>query len=454
MSQLSASAHDHDHGHAHAGHAHPGHHGHGEPPSLAADNTEAPKGWGSALMGLFIVAGLACAGATLASGFILGGADEAAQKTAIKHGLASYHVGALVALGMALGPLGLVLIMNLVKAGWFVTLRRQAENAASLVWLGVIMLLPPLVIELLKPGVFIKWRTPGLIATDELLAKKAPYLNDPFFFSRLAVYAIVWIIIARLIVGFSRKQDITGDKWLSNKASFHSAWAILAFALTCAFASFDLIKALDFHWFSTMFGVYFFAGNMLAGLSILVVILAALRSSGRLKGLVTAEHFHDTGKLMFAFTVFWAYISFSQYFLYWYANIPEETGWFMARQSNGWQYLFYALCIGHFIVPFLILIWRDVKKSTILLAAMGVFMLVMHILDVFYQIRPLVYMTKVIDQTAVIPGKVGLGWMDFTGALGPVLIFIGVLIWKVRSAPLIPIKDPRLPEALEHKNYV
>jgi hypothetical protein len=154
---------------------------------------------------------------------------------------------------------------------------------------------------------------------------------------------------------------------------------------------------------------------------------------------------------MLGFTVFWAYVTFSQYFLIWYANIPEETAWYMTRAAGGWEIFGPVLILGHFIVPFLILLWRGSKRTMGIISAVALLLVVMHCLDMFYCIRPNIYMTF---GEGVVKGKLGFNWVDITGILGPVLIFVGLLVRKVGSGPLIPLKDPRLAEAIAHKNYV
>jgi hypothetical protein len=433
MSQISASAShaDDHHGHAHAG----------LDAALAHDNVHAPGFAKGLSVGLLAVGALGCAGAAI---YALGGEKQA------KHALFSYHVGAVCALGLALGPLGILMIMHQVGAGWITSLRRQVENIAAMVPVAIVLLLPS---AIFGPKLF-KWMSgsPEVLA-DPLYQLKSGFLNAPFFYARLVVYAAIWLVLATRLTRLSLTQDRTGDRWLNNKAKFTSAWGLLAFALSTAFASFDLVMSLDYHWFSTMFGVYFFAGNMIASLSLVAILCALLVRSGKLKGLVTGEHFHDLGKLMLGFTVFWAYITFSQYFLYWYANIPEETAWFILRSSNGWETFGKVLIIGHFIAPFLVLLFRDVKRSLFVLPAIGLWLIAMHALDVFYMVRPIVYKHEV-GTDALIPGQVGLSWVDAAGVLGPVCLLLGLLLRRVASVPLVPLKDPRLGEALDHKNYV
>ncbi len=437
--------------------------GHGVNPALLShDNTHMPSGWGVGIYGVLGLAGVVCIGLTLWQALMPGDGADAA-KTA-KHAIASYHVGFSAALGIMLGCLAFVLIMHLVKAGWSVTVRRQAENVASLMPLGALLAVP---IVLLAPKLF-KWMNPELLEPgnpkfDVLMVAKSGFLNNEFFYARLAIYFIVWTYLALRLAGYTKQQDRTGDRWISNKAGRTSAWGILAFALATAFAGIDLLKTLDFHWFSTMWGVYFFAGSMVAGLATLVLLMSLIYSSGKLKGLYTREHSHDMGKLLFAFMVFWAYIAFSQYFLYWYANIPEETAWILQRGGgdlhNAWTPIFWALCIGHFLAPFPLLLIRRVKQSPVLLSVFALWLLALHCVDIFWIIRPMTYPDTYVPSdgaftVAITSTTIGFSWVDVTGVLGPVLLVLAGAVWKLSRGPLIPLKDPRLVEAATHKNYV
>lgn len=427
MSQITMG-----HGAGHAAHGAAGH-GHGGSATDRA-NVTMPDGWGKGLGGVLLLVGAACLAGTAAYPF-LDSSDYAA-----KHALAAYLVGFTVALGLILGTLGIVMMWHLVKAGWSVTLRRQAENVASMVPLAIVLVAP---IVAFAPKLY-KWMNPELVKTDEVLAHKVGYLNPTFFYVRLAVYFVLWAVLSARLVGLSRRQDETGDKWLSNKMSFTSAWGILLFALSVAFAGFDLLMSLDFHWFSTMWGVYFFAGNMISSLAIIVLCMSICRSAGRLRGVVTEDHYHDMGKLMLGFTVFWAYIGFSQYFLIWYANIPEETAWFLVRYGDGWKTLGIVMMFGHFVGPFLILLFRKVKRTPALLSLVASWIILMHCVDIFWVIRPMA------DPAFAMK----LSWVDLTGLIGPVAVLMGLVVLKMGRGNLIPVNDPRLPEALRHRNYV
>lgn len=373
------------------------------------------------------------------------------------HAIASFEVGLFVVTAASLGCLGLTLIFHSVNAGWHITIRRVMEKVASMLPLCLLGLAVCLVIELLPihhggSGVLLSWLRPEVQGTH-LLEVKKPFLNVPFVIVRFVIYAAIWTFLSTRMLAWSREQDRTGDVALSRKMRFTSGWGLLAYALSLAFFSFDFLMAMDFRFFSTMWGVYFFAISMLAAVSVLAVILAVLRLSGRLTGVVTQEHFHDLGKFIFAFTCFWAYITFSQYFLIWYSNIPEETAWYVHRQTNGWKTLFVILALAHFVVPFILFVSRAPKRSTLGLAFMGVYSLVVTVLDVIFIIRPMVYTNAswTPDLAAATPAN---WWLDVAGIAAAMGIYFFFLIKKIGDGPLVPLKDPMLPEAMAHRNYV
>lgn len=439
MSQITADA---------AGHA-SDHHG-AEAPSLAPENITLPAGGGNTLsMGLFVLGAIGLAVAAIGA---------VTQPMGLRQALAGYHIGAMSVLAVCLGAMFWVLVFHLTQAGWSATLRRQFENVMSLTPIAVVMVLPVLAIELLNGGILFAWMNPDVVAGDPLYEEKSVYFTfgvggAPWFFIlRAVIYAVVLTVISRKLWGYSVEQDRTGDKTLSNRAQATSAWGMLLFALTTAFLAFDWLMTLDYRFFSTMWGVYYFAGCAFASVSLLTLVLALLRRSGRLRGLVTVEHFHDLGKLMFGFTVFWAYIAFSQYFLIWYSNIPEETSFFLARKEGGWEHLSALLVWGHFLVPFFILLWRWVRRSPGALAVIAVWLLVMQVADLYWVVRPMVFlrgMPGVED-----PVQIGRLWLDLAPIVGVTAIFGGLLVRKIYSGVLIPVHDPRLPEALHHRNYV
>jgi hypothetical protein len=360
-----------------------------------------------------------------------------------QHALVSYHMGFLYALGIALGCLGVQMILQQFNAGWAATIRRTAETGASLFWVIAILFVPIAVIELKwTHGLVFSWLDPA--HQDQVFQEKKAWFNPTFWTIRSIVYLLIWMGLGGVLYNLSRRQDETGDRWLTARARWISSFGLVIFALTTTFAGFDWLMSMDYHWFSTMFGVYFFAGCTLSTIAVLCMILCTLRATGRLGRMFTEEHQHDLGKLLFAFTVFWAYIAFSQYFLIWYSNVPEETAFFNARNDHGYFGLFVTLCLGHFLVPFVLLLIRPLKRSATGLRIVALWMIIMHGVDLVYIARPIVSGMRLGEHV----------WVDIAGILGPTCLFLGLLVWKMGQGPLVPIKDPRLQEALAHKNYV
>lgn len=425
--------------------AHPGAGGHDGPGSehggaLAHDNITLANGAGVSL-------GLLLAGAVLLAVAI--GAGVAMEGFG-KQALAAVHIGAMSCLAMCLGGLFFTMVFHLTGAGWSVTVRRQFENLMSVIWFPLLIaafIAIPLEMLVTK-GLLFSWMNTSLSGEDVLYQEKSTFLNPLFFGVRVAFYAMLWGYLVWKLWGYSTEQDRTGDKWLTNRARFTSSWGMLAFALSTAFASFDLLMSVDWRFFSTMWGVYYFAGAAFSSVPVVVIVLALLRRAGKLKGAVHDEHLHDLAKLMFGFTVFWAYIAFSQYFLIWYSAIPEETSFFLARKTGGWEGLSVFLCVGHFILPFYIMLWRFVRRSFTLLAVMAAWAIFMEAVDIYWIVRPMVYAGEA-DSV-----RLGTIWLDIAGIGGVMLVFAGLLARRVASGPLLPPRDPRLKEALHHANYV
>ena len=374
-----------------------------------------------------------------------------AQAIGLEYALAAYHVGVMGVLAICLGSLFWVMLFHMFSATWSVTLRRQFENVMRAMWLCLILILPTMILEVASSGVLFTWMDAEHVANDPIYLHKAGYLNIPFFLLRLAIYFTLWLTLIRKFWSWQRKQDETADRWLTNKARFTSAWGLLVFGITTAFAAFDWLMSLDYHFFSTMWGVYFFAGAAYSAMAVNILITRGLSAMGKMNGVVTVEHRHDQGKLLFAFTVFWAYIGFSQYFLIWYANIPEETSYFLARKIN-YPNLTFALVVGHFCLPFLIMLPRPMKRSGLVITIMALWALIIHFVDMYWIIRPMA------DAHLLHAGEAPIGikalWLDLSAIIGVVGLFAAVVARNVFTGPLIPLNDPRLPGCLHHKNYV
>jgi len=316
-----------------------------------------------------------------------------------------------------------------------------------------------LIIEIATGGKLFKWLS--MSATGEYVLEHKSFFFfggaeigtghvpfPTFFVVRALVYGAIWTLLSRRLLSLSRLQDSGQDTAAFAKARVTSAWGMLAFALTTAFAAFDWLMSLDYVFFSTMWGIYYFSGAAFSSAALMVLILAVLRGAGKLQSAITHEHFHDLGKLMFSFTVFWAYISFSQYFLIWYSNIPEETAFYKYR-SEQWTGLGILLMLGHFVVPFLIVLFRGVKRNYRLLSVMALWAIFMQVIDIYWIVRPIVYAGN--DQA---PTGAMVWLTDILGIAGPLAFFFGYLICTIPKGPLLGVGDPFLRESLGHKNYV
>ena len=361
----------------------------------------------------------------------------------------SYLTSFVYFLSISLGAVFFVPIHHLSRAGWSVVIRRVAELLSQNVITMAFLFIPIFMLVVTGNYQLFEWNNPALWSIDspeydQLVALKFPYLNPVFFAIRAFIYFGVWIAIARYFYLRSLDQDSNGDKQTTLTLQKWSTVAVVGFALTATFASFDWLMSLDPHWFSTIFGVYFFAGCALSFFAFMTVMLFLLQKNGTMSHCVTREHYHDLGKYMFGFTLFWAYIAFSQYLLIWYANIPEETGWYLRRQSNGWAYVAIALVFGQFFIPFFGVMSRHVRRNKYVLAGWAVFILIMHYVDIYYIVMP-----QVAGGTA--PPTFGL--IDLCCIFGIGGLYISQLIWYATDKPLVPVKDPRLSESLALHNH-
>jgi hypothetical protein len=349
---------------------------------------------------------------------------------------AAWLVAFVFFLSIALGCLYFVLIHTAMQGSWGIVVRRVAENAAASLPLFAILFLP---VGFGLHSLY-HWSHPDAMAHDALLRLKQPYLNETFFFARAALYFVVWSAIALWFRRQSRLQDGAPDPAAAARLSRYSGALLIPLAITHTFAAFDWLMSLAPHWYSTIFGVYAFSGGLVAAFAFLGVVAVGLRRAGLVPAL-SSEHFHDLGKLLFAFTVFWAYIGFSQFFLIWYGNIPEETIWYRARLAGSWRLVTIALAAGHFAVPFFLLLPRAIKRNAGTLVTAAVWLLAMHFVDVYWLVIPS------IEGLGARPGIVDVAALLATGGA-----FLGVFAWLLVTSPLVPAGDPRLSESLAFEN--
>ena len=340
-------------------------------------------------------------------------------------------------LSLALGGLFFVLIQYASQGSWGIVVRRIGETVFATLPVMAVLFVPVLFgLHYLYP-----WTLSGAADHDALLRWKAPFLNVPFFLIRAAIYFACWCFIALFYYGLSRSQDATGEPSVSARLRRLAGPAIIVLALTQSFAAVDWIVSLTPRWYSTMFGVYFFAGSFIGFIALQAVVAPAMLRAGLLETVITAEHLQDIGKFLFAFMAFWAYIAFSQFLLIWYANLPEETFWYRTRLQGSWELVSILLMVGHFGVPFLYLMGRDVKRHGWTLALGGVWLLAMHFVDIYWQVMPTLHPEGVRPSALDVAALVAVGGC-FVAAVG----------WLMRRQALVPVRDPRLAESLAFEN--
>jgi hypothetical protein len=286
--------------------------------------------------------------------------------------------------------------------------------------------------------------TPEQLEHEETMAKKSLFLNRPFFAVRMAIYLLVWIYLGRRFFSLSTKQDETRDPKYTLAAQRFAPGATAMFALSLTFAAFDWAMSLEPTWFSTIFGVQIFAGSAVAIFATVILMSYSLKEEGITKGTITVEHFHDMGKLLFGFLVFWAYITFSQFMLIWYAALPEETTFYHHRWDVGpWANVSLVLVFAHFVIPFFFLLSRNIKRRIQLLRFAAAWLLVMHVVEMYWLVMPN-YNHGLLDAGSI--------WIDAVALLAVVGLYLTAVFHRMTQFPVVAVNDPRLPRSIAFEN--
>jgi hypothetical protein len=410
----------------------------------------------------------------------------------------AYLFAFVVALSLALGSLFFVMVLHVTKAFWGVTVRRVAEMFIRPMAVFAILIIPMVYVPTFVGGVgantlglIFPWagakhaeqgekkeapspseaaavlaeergisaREPAAMRELPLVAPKRMenaeeaaeativnhkrfYLNPKFFLGRLVAYLLIWTWLAQRYFTWSTDQDKTKALENTAEAQRFSPLGIILFALTITFFGFDWLLSLDATWYSTIFGVYIFASSALFQMAVLILVTLLLRRSGLLGDAVNVEHYHDMGKLLFGWIVFWSYIAFAQFFLTWYSNIPDEVAWFHKRwHDNGgtWKGISLSLVALQFFVPFWFLMSRNIKRRLPLLAIGSVCLVVMHVVEVYWIVMPNY-------------GPLELNLVDVGCLVGVLGVYLATVLYGMREYPLVAVGDPRLVRALEFEN--
>jgi hypothetical protein len=349
----------------------------------------------------------------------------------------SYLAGYMLWIGISIGCLAILMLQHLSGGIWGFVIRRLLEAATRVFPLMALLFVPLLFgMRHLYP-----WADPARVAHDELLQHKALYLNQTAFLARAVFYFALWCGAAHLLSRWSLQQDQVPRASLRDRMQGFSAIGLLLYGLTVTFSSIDWVMSLDPHWYSTIYGMLFMAGGAVAGMSLVIAMASLLARHRPLSDVLAPEHFHDLGKLLLAFVMIWAYFSYSQFLIIWSGNLPEEITWYKVRLTGGWRTVGLALLLFHFVLPFLLLLSRDLKRQGRTLALVASAVLVMRYVDLYWLVAPS------FPENA---GGLRFHWLDLAAPLAVGGLWLAEFLRQLKSRPLLARNDPLLPQVLEH----
>jgi hypothetical protein len=352
--------------------------------------------------------------------------------------------------GIAAAAMIFLMANEAANSKWYIVVRRLLETIPAAFTVLAVLFIP----IALGMGRIFPWVDPmaamhapiqpwahgeGKLAIH-LWEHRHPWMNTPFFLVRAVVYFAIWMGVAMLLRGWSLAQDRTGAPELKLKMRRLGAGGLPFVALAVTFAAFDWQMSLSAFLFSTIFGVYWFAGSLVAAIAVWIIAAAAASREEPLKSAINANHIHSMGKYLFAFTAFWAYIAFSQYLLIWIANLPEEVPWYLVRTDTGWKGVGIFLALFQFLLPFVILMPRERKRSWRPLVVMAVWILAVHYVDIYWVVMP-----------TLSPGGPSPSWMDLAAFLGVGGISVAWVVSRLRGHPILPARDPYLADSLHYE---
>ena len=359
----------------------------------------------------------------------------------------SWLIGFLFCLSLSLGCLALLMLQHISGGQWGMVGRRVFEAGSRMLPI-VALLFVPLLFGL--PKVFV-WAQPEAVAGSHVVQMKTAYLNVSFFVIRAVIYFLFWMLLVVLLNRWSAAQD-NGEgitKHDSVRYRKVSAPGLLFLVITVTFASVDWVMSLEPEWFSTIFGLLTIAGYGLTGIAFTIVVLAAIDRDRPAGSLLTPRHFHDFGKLLLAFTMLWAYLSFSQFLIIWSGNLPEEIPWYIARIRGSWGAVAILLVVGHFFLPFALLLSADIKKRSGLLAKVAIFILVMRLIDLIWYVAP-AFRHMAPEGAGGTHSVIPMHWMDIAIPVGLTGLWVFLFVRQLRTRSLFPMNDPYLKEAFAH----
>ncbi len=373
--------------------------------------------------------------AAIAYGFLTGHAE----RTFLNLLLMSYYFTCVCAAGLFF-----MSIQFVAQAGWSAGLLRIPQAFARILPYASIILVIIVAAGLFSHNLYHHWAGEGLSDPksehyDPIIAGKSAYLNVPFFLTRLVIFLASYSIFAVLMTKLSVNEDLNGGLTSHSKSIKYAAIFLVIFGFTAPIWSFDTIMSLEAHWFSTMFGWYNFAAMWIVGLAAMTLTIISLKKAGYLPW-INENHLHDMGKFVFAFSIFWTYIWFSQFLLIYYANIPEETVYFYKRWEGNYWNLFLLNLVINFLSPVLILMTRDNKRKLNVMMFVCILILCGHWLDYYMMIMP-----------GTLEAEAGFNFIELGVAIGFVGLFIFLMLTSLSKYAIAPKNHPFLDESVHHQ---
>lgn len=347
-----------------------------------------------------------------------------------------YLLGYLFWIGLTLGSMAFLMLQYLTGGAWGLVIRRTLEAATRTLPL-LALLFVPLAFGLTH---LYDWARPDIVQHSRVLLHRSPYMNVPFFLIRAAVYFAIWIAFSYFLNRWSLEQDRQPGNQPRRLAAL-SAPGLIVYTFTITFASVDWAESLQTDWYSTMWGFLFVAGEGLTALSFVIIAMAILSRRGPMSRVLKPDHFHDLGKLLLMMVMIWAYFSFSQLLIVWSGNLTDEIPWYLPRFKTSWGWVGVALIVAQFLIPFLLLLNRPLKRNAWLLSAVVALILIMRYMDLVWIVLPGYY-----------KNGFRLHWLDIVTPIALGGIWLAAFLYQLPKRPLLPVNAPELEEALAHES--
>jgi len=351
----------------------------------------------------------------------------------------SYLFSYMLVFGLTVGSLGLLMLQHLTGGNWGIIIRRPLEAASRNIWLVLVMFIP---IVLGMKTLYRAWLDPEHLKEEPLSKFQQGYLTSGGFLGRAVLYFAIWFLLMWLFNAWSRQQDERKqDPQIQRRFKSLSGPGVILYVMATTFAAIDWVMSLSPHWASTIYGFIFVAGQAITSMCLMIIVIVLLSGSEPFSGIIQKRHLHDLGKLLFAFNMLWAYFDFSQLLIIWSGNQPEEISFYRTRLYGGWGVVAVIVLVFSFALPFLILLSREVKRTSGLISKVAAWMLFMRLVDLYWMTRP------------EFTSRAFPTYLDLIVPIALVGLWLGFFAMNLKQRPLLPLGDPHLAEAIAHHEH-